>query len=212
MTRRDLGSLIFRSAGLYLLLQAFMGLNQFVGYLFYGVFSFSLSGSLGNARLGLSLLPLGLPTLMLLVGSWFLIRNSDALAERFFGGEGDATMQFAITRQEVFAIALALMGVYLCAVALKDSAQELSTIAMYSVVSGNMLNRSGPSSLPSAVTGQIIPRLLGDLLQFVIGFWLAVGKQGLASLWHWGRTATTYPPLPEAAEDAPLPPHAEKRE
>lgn len=181
MNRRELGALIFKIAALYLLLQAFINLNQFLAMIVMSMMTPGNISALGYAVFS------GLPVILLILGAAYLKNHSDEMAIRFFGSEGEGTAVFAVTQKDVFALTLSVMGIYLCAQALPRLFNYFA--ALFMQYRASRLPGRNAYSMNDAYYRTI----LGDFIQIAIGSWLFFGRRGVADLWHRTRAATPYP-------------------
>lgn len=167
MTKRDVGSLAFKLAGICVLVEAV-----------FWLFEMCLWGVTGTRNLEIDrklfFIVAVVPGVLLCAGGYALVRFSAVFASRMFS-DPEVDVTFAVTASDLQAVALTVLGVYLIASALPGFVRIGFTLAI----------EAANWNLGSAVTvffGNMTPVLVDRGLQIAIGVFLLIGRRGFDDL------------------------------
>lgn len=169
MTRKELGILVFKIAGLYLFLQGFILISQILGQYFLYLLQYPGSYRIGSAQ-GVLIATQLIPQLLMFAGGWFLIAKSELLALGLFGGINSEAVVSRIELPDVLTAAYSVAGVYLCADGIPKICTGVWSYWLYA-----------PSAANRGSIGYTSNLLMTGVLQLVLGVCLFLGSRGLVN-------------------------------
>ena len=191
MTRRELGTLVFKIASLYLWLQGF-SIIATVSMNFLPYVTAIGAGRFGGGQSSeeyLVLFAMLVPLILYTAGGWWVGTRAEMLSSRIFRwADPDAPLAL-IALADAQTLAYSVIGLYLMAAAAPRFAGFIVT---WLYIGGGAL--AGGSRNPGI--WRTFSPYLEALFQFAIGALLFLGGGGVARFWHRLRTTTGYPTPP----------------
>ena len=182
MNSREVGFLVFRIAGLYLLLKAFIYfLNAWPGLIAMIV----SHNDYGDYPMGGILVAYIINLGLFIVGGWFLITRSGRLAEFWFPkwNDEESPIPSPIDFNKIQILAFSIVGLLVIVHAVPVVVGGLITLLTSPIpgwVDGSHLTGTNMTTLS---------RLLASLIELLLGLWLFLGSRGLVNFWNRMRTA-----------------------
>lgn len=197
MTRRELGTLVFKIGALYLWLSAFQALvstatmNTISAYFD----SRPLRGTtlLHSLLIRLNLVNIFVPAICYSLAGWYLAVRSERLAKRLFGGQEDEAPLLSISLLDAQTLAFAVVGLYLCTLAVP---RFLGVIISYLSMGTGRPEQRFSFNDPASVWRKLVLPALESTLQIILGAIVFFSGRNLAMFWHRTRPAAQPPATP----------------
>lgn len=167
MTKREVASLVIKLTGIYILIRYAAYLPSLLMPLYYAKYTDFNSWVPALLATAVSIIYLGVCVIIVL--------KSDKISAKIISVDKEMNLTLSITKSDIMTIAFCCIGL----IVLVNVIPQLASTA-----TEHFLYKKNPNNMPSNYHFRIIPKLVGNIIQLVIGIWLFLRAKGLAEIWR----------------------------